>query len=176
MEEINKIYFDINSDYKKLINNNNLKVCVKSAFSLGAHKKFNHSISIAITTNKEMEELNFNFLKIKAPTDVLAFPFSNDWKEGKLTQSGSTNHTKLNHLGDIYISFPMILEQSKFYSTGVELELNIILAHGILHLLGYDHKNILMESKMTQKTVEIIKYLKLDHIKAKLSLEKRNEQ
>ena len=52
--------------------------------------------------------------------------------------------------------------------------LNIILAHGVLHLLGYDHKNKIMKQKMIIKTVEIIKHLKLDHIKAKLSLEGRN--
>ena len=80
-----------------------------------------------------------------------------------------------NHLGDIFLCFPIVEEQSKTLNTGLNLEINIMVAHGTLHLLGYDHETSDDQKEMIEKTVEIIKHLKLDHIKAKLSLEKRNE-
>ena len=64
----------------------------------------------------------------KEPTDVLAFPFNNNWKEGKMTDINAANNENLKYLGDIFISFPKIIEQAKTHKTGIELELNIILA------------------------------------------------
>ena len=78
-------------------------------------------------------------------------------------------------MGDVFISFEKIIEHSKLYKTEKNLELNIILAHGILHLLGYDHYDESSRIKINQLTVDIIKNLKLDYKKAEKSLELRNE-
>ena len=80
-----------------------------------------------------------------------------------------------NYLGDIFISFEKIIEHSILYKTGKTLELNIILAHGILHLLGYDHYDDRSRIKINDLPVDIIKNLNLDYKKAKISLELRNE-
>ena len=79
------------------------------------------------------------------------------------------------HLGDIFISFENIVSQSQFYMTGTELELNIILTHGILHLLGYDHYDDNTKRQMDSLTTDVIKSLNLDYEKAEISLGSRNE-
>ena len=78
-------------------------------------------------------------------------------------------------MGDVFISFEKIIEHSKLYKTEKNLELNIILTHGILHLLGYDHYDESSRIKINQLTVDIIKNLKMDYKKAEKSLELRNE-
>ena len=67
------------------------------------------------------------------------------------------------------------LDNSKLYNIEKNLELNIILTHGILHLLGYDHYDESSRIKINQLTVDIIKNLKMDYKKAEKSLELRNE-
>ena len=171
---MNDIFISIDPEFNTSIKKKNLRNCIVSSINHGALDDYDESISLSITSNKKLEELNYTFLGKKEPTDVLAFPFNNNWKEGKVTDINTSNNENLKYLGDIFISFPKIIEQAKTHKTGIELELNIILAHGVLHLLGYDHKNKIMKQKMIIKTVEIIKHLKLDHIKAKLSLEGRN--
>ncbi len=171
---MNKILISIDPDFRKSISRKNVRGCIMSSISLGALDNYNESVSLSITSNEKLEELNDNFLGKKEPTDVLAFPFNDNWKEGKINNKNLADYENFKYLGDIFISFPKIKEQAKTHKTGIELELNIILAHGVLHLLGYDHKNEIMKRKMIIKTVEIMKHLKLDHIKAKLSLESRN--
>ncbi len=171
---MNKILISIDPDFKKSINKKNVRNCIISSINHGALDNYDESVSLSITSNEKLEELNNNFLGKKEPTDVLAFPFNNNWREGKAINKNVADYENFKYLGDIFISFPKIKEQAKTHKTGIELELNIILAHGVLHLLGYDHKNKIMKQKMIIKTVEIMKHLKLDHIKAKLSLESRN--
>ena len=170
---MSKILIDIDSDFKKRVSKRSMKDCIISSVKCGALNNFDESVSLSITSNEKLKELNGSFLGKYETTDVLAFPFNSNWKEGKLTDKNFDNYQNLKHLGDIFISFPKIKDQAKTFKTGIQLELNIILAHGVLHLLGYDHKNKKMRQKMFIKTVEIIKHLKLDHIKAKLSLESR---
>ncbi len=173
---MNKILISIDQDFKKSTNKKNLRNCIMSSIDHGALDNYDESVSLSITSNEKLEELNNTFLGKKGPTDVLAFPFNNNWSEGKIINKDINGYEDLKYLGDIFISFPKIKEQARTHKTGIELELNIILAHGVLHLLGYDHKNKMMKKKMIIKTVEIIKHLKLDHLKAKLSLESRNGQ
>ena len=73
------------------------------------------------------------------------------------------------------IKRPKFFRPNILYKTEKNLELNIILAHGILHLLGYDHYDESSRIKINQLTVDIIKNLKLDYKKAEKSLELRNE-
>ncbi|MCS7041576.1 MAG: rRNA maturation RNase YbeY [Bryobacteraceae bacterium] len=77
-----------------------------------------------ITTDREVRELNRRFLGEDRPTDVLSFP------------SGQG----LGSLGDIAIAFPYARRQAAAFGHPVETELRVLLLHGLLHLLGYDHE------------------------------------
>ena len=98
-----------------------------------------------------------------------------NWSKGIEDSCIKDNFNDEGHLGDIFISFENIVSQSKLYMTGAELELNIILTHGILHLLGYDHYDSNSKKEMDALTIDVIKSLNLDYEKAKISLGSRNE-
>jgi probable rRNA maturation factor len=74
-----------------------------------------------------MRGLNRRFRRIDRPTDVLSFP-----SEAKKSSSG--------FLGDIVIDVPYAARQARARGHSLERELQILLAHGVLHLLGYDHE------------------------------------
>jgi len=77
-----------------------------------------------ITSDREVRELNRRFLGHDHPTDVLSFP------------SGAG----IGPLGDIAIAFPYARRQAEALGHSVDVELRVLLLHGVLHLLGYDHE------------------------------------
>jgi len=103
----------------------------------------NKDIEVILTTNDEIQKINKEYRNIDKPTDVLSFPLEN-----------------LPHmpLGSIIISIDMAKEYAKIYKHSIEDEIKLLFLHGLLHLLGYDHK---IDDKMRQKEEEIIKKLNL---------------
>jgi probable rRNA maturation factor len=77
-----------------------------------------------IAGDAELRRLNRDFLKLDYPTDVLSFP------------SGKT----LGFIGDIAISFEHAKRQAAEYGHPVGTEIQILMLHGVLHLLGMDHE------------------------------------
>ena len=86
------------------------------------------SLTIVITDNTRLHELNLQYLKVDAPTDVLSFP------------AGYTDpDTNAVYLGDILISYPQAQIQAAAAGHPVKAELQLLVVHAVLHLLGYDH-------------------------------------
>lgn len=94
------------------------------------HAKPNQDLTIAIDDDSRLHALNKEFLGIDAPTDVLSFPSGEEWIDPE------TEHT---YLGDIAISYPRAAEQAAAAGHPVINELQLLVVHGVLHLLGYDH-------------------------------------
>jgi probable rRNA maturation factor len=92
---------------------------------------------ILITGDEQLHELNKKYLEIDAPTDVLAFPADTIDPE-----------TNTNYLGDILISYPRAQAQAAEGGHAVEEELRLLVVHGMLHLLGYDHSEPDEKAKM----------------------------
>jgi probable rRNA maturation factor len=83
-------------------------------------------LSLSFINDAEMRELNRVWRKIDRATDVLSFP-----------QDGGPDYTIL---GDIVISIDTAERQSVRYGSTLHDELKKLIVHGVLHLLGYDHK------------------------------------
>ena len=171
----NNIHIDIKNEFKKNIYKDGLLLCASQAIKIGSNSLCNDSLSISITDSEALKTLNKKYLGEDKATDVLSFPNKLNWNEGIEDNHIEDNFNNENYLGDVFISFEKIIEHSKLYKTEKNLELNIILAHGILHLLGYDHYDESSRIKINQLTVDIIKNLKMDYKKAEKSLELRNE-
>jgi probable rRNA maturation factor len=100
-------------------------------------------LTILLTDDAQMQQLNSQFLGIDAPTDVLSFP------TGDFPTSGYTNEdfpgefidpdTHKPYLGDIAISYPRAQVQASSAGNSLIDELRLLVVHGTLHLLGYDH-------------------------------------
>jgi probable rRNA maturation factor len=86
------------------------------------------SLSVLFTDNRAIAKFNRKFRGVDRPTDVLAFPL--EWKiEGRTP-----------YLGDIVISAEQAVFQAETKRHAPEKELGILIIHGVLHLLGYDHE------------------------------------
>jgi len=86
------------------------------------------SLSMCLVSDRKMREYNRDFRGRDAPTDVLSFP------------AGATNAPSgERHLGDIVISVTSAAAQARQARHSLEQELKILVVHGYLHLLGYDH-------------------------------------
>jgi probable rRNA maturation factor len=103
-------------------------VCRQSArsFAMTLEWEFNleRTFCCVITSDKELRRLNREFLNHDWATDVLSFP------------SGDSE----GPLGDIAISFTRAKHQAKQYGHRVDQEVDILMLHGLLHLLGMDHE------------------------------------
>lgn len=109
-------------------------------------------ISLLITGQDKIRELNGAYLGEDRPTDVLSFPMLPE-------PSGATFVTAPDgekHLGDIIISLPQAAIQAREHVHTTEREIAILLIHGVLHLLGYDHAEPEEESEMKRLEAEIL--------------------
>lgn len=89
-------------------------------------------LSIAIVEIDEMQELNQRYRSKEGPTDVLSFPCDDPCA---VVEPGG-----LVALGDVVIAPEVAGRQALEYGHTVEEELNLLLVHGVLHLMGYDHE------------------------------------
>lgn len=90
-------------------------------------------LSILITDDIEIQELNKNYRDKDKPTDVLSF----SQVEGESLLLGANLP-----LGDIVISYDTALRQAESLAVSIEQEIARLLVHGLLHLIGYDHENV----------------------------------
>ncbi|HEY5038355.1 MAG TPA: rRNA maturation RNase YbeY [bacterium] len=98
-------------------------------------------LSIVLTNDAEVRRLNRLYRKKDKTTDVLSFPLL----EGKKLRNLSKGPIPL---GDVVISIPQTRRQAAQQGRGFKRELALLLTHGILHLLGYDHVTQSQEKKM----------------------------
>jgi probable rRNA maturation factor len=92
------------------------------------------TVSLVITDDPEIRHMNKRFRGVDAPTDVLAFPSEE--------ADGFVSPAELpSHLGDVVISYPRAVEQALEAGHRTERELALLVVHGLLHLLGYDHRD-----------------------------------
>ena len=89
-------------------------------------------LSIAIVDVDEMSALNVRYRGVEGPTDVLSFGC-----DEPCAVAGDEPIT----LGDVVIAPEIAIRQAEEYGHTVEEELNLLLVHGILHLLGYEHES-----------------------------------
>ena len=124
----------------------------------------NDSLSIVVTDDDTMRELNRQHRGVDETTDVLSFAFHN---EG--VYYGENDVFKLDQqpdfvlppgesagLGELIISYPQVAKQAEEVGRSVDEELVHMLTHGILHLLGYDHMDDEDEAEMKSKESAVL--------------------
>jgi probable rRNA maturation factor len=114
----------------------------------------NADVTIVLTDDRQLHELNLDYLDVDAPTDVLAFAASESDPE-----TGST------YLGDVLISIPRAAEQAQAAGHSLEAEVLLLAVHGILHLLGCDHAAAEEKARMWEEQARVLERLGLSHVK-----------
>jgi len=107
-------------------------------------------ISVLFTDDKFIRSLNNKYRGINEPTDVLTFSL----QEG-VVKSPEVDGNK--PLGDIIISTETAQRQSNVFNHSVEKEIIILLIHGLLHLIGYDHERERDNKIMRKREDELLK-------------------
>lgn len=110
-------------------------------------------LTIVLTDDARLQELNREYLGLDAPTDVLSFPASETDPE-----------TGARYIGDILISVPRAEAQADAARHPLESELQLLVVHGVLHLLGHDHGQAEEKARMWKAQAEILEQLGLGRI------------
>ena len=111
-------------------------------------------MTIVLTDDAQLHELNREYLGVDAPTDVLSFPASETDPE-----------TGAQYLGDIVISIPHAMLQAQAGGHPLEAEVQLLVVHGTLHLLGHDHAEVEEKARMWQAQAEVMSRLGLSYVK-----------
>lgn len=111
-------------------------------FILSNENREGSELSVSFVDSETIRSLNRDYRGIDEPTDVLSFNLEDD-------------HGDL--LGDIVIAPEVALDQARESQTELKSELALLLAHGILHLLGYDHETDYDARLMEEKQKRLLK-------------------
>jgi len=139
---------------QKIINLNLIKKqknILKILELLGMDEKI--EVSIFFTDDEMIRELNHKYREINKPTDVLSFAFEDDEDSFPLVGENRI-------LGDIIISVETARRNAQEANHSLEWEINILILHGLLHLLGYDHLKDKDYELMHKKELEILNKMK----------------
>ncbi len=121
-------------------------------------------VNLLLTMNKEIQEMNAQFREIDRATDVLSFPmidFENTGEFDFLEEEDSYFNCDTGELmlGDIVISKEKVIAQAEEYGHTIKREYAFLIAHSMLHLLGYDHMEEQERLEMERKQKEILEQL-----------------
>lgn len=112
-----------------------------------------YEVSLVFTDSETVRQLNRDYRGVDEPTDVLAF-YMLPQKEADY--SFVLPSDGVLRLGEVIISYPQAVEQAKEQGHSVDKELALLIIHGILHLLGYDHEQPEEEAKMRAREKELL--------------------
>ena len=112
-----------------------------------------YEVSLVFTDSETVKTLNRDYRGIDEPTDVLAFYM--------LPQKGAASSFALppdgvTRLGEVIISFPQAQLQAREQGHSLQRELALLVIHGVLHLLGYDHEEAGEGKKMKAREKELL--------------------
>jgi probable rRNA maturation factor len=96
-------------------------------------------VTICLVSDAEIARMNAAFRGKKVPTDVLSFPATEDRRPLRIN-SVRRGPGKKGYLGDVAISPATAGRNAKTYGRTLGNEIRILMLHGVLHLLGYDHE------------------------------------
>ena len=141
-----EINVTIENEFKRKITGSLITSTVKSV--LTAEKVVDGvELGVLITTQQRIHELNRTYRNMDRPTDVLSF-FMIPEKESEDTGLFINPPDNIRHLGEVIISYPQAVTQARENHHPVSEEIKILLVHGVMHLLGYDHEKPEDEKRM----------------------------
>jgi len=126
----------------------------------------NAELGLFIAGEERVRQLNRNYRGKDAPTDVLAFAMLPEQSAQGMTGTDFPPFVippdGVLHLGEVIISYPQAVTQAEEHQHSVKREIAILLIHGVLHLLGFEHNKPALKRKMTAREAEILNYIEKD--------------
>lgn len=142
-----KLSLQVADKFSSYINHSEIRRAIVETLN---YRKCPDQISLTIVFQEDelLRQMNKQFLEIDATTDVLSFPAEYIDPE-----------TNYRYLGDVLISVPQAIEQASAGAHSIEDELQLLVVHGVLHLLGYDHLEELDKQHMQAAQSTILRRL-----------------
>jgi probable rRNA maturation factor len=114
-------------------------------------------LGLFIASGERVKQLNRDYLGRDEPTDVLAFS-AREGVGAELPPFVPPPDGVL-HLGEVIISYPQAVVQAGEHQHSIKREIAILIIHGVLHLLGYDHDKPEVERQMRAREAELLGYI-----------------
>jgi probable rRNA maturation factor len=111
-------------------------------------------IGLVIASDETVQNLNRSYRGVDASTDVLAFALSQPSSDE--VEHFAMPPDKILHLGEVIVSYHQAERQAEEQHHPIERELALLVVHGVLHLLGYDHGKPEAEQSMRAMEAEIL--------------------
>lgn len=152
---------DLGLDYEKILSD-------VALFTLDMEKcPYEACINLTITDDTAIKEINNEFRNIDNSTDVLSFPMNDFLFPADFSSPDIEDRYVFDPdsgeliLGDIVISLDHVIKQAEEFGHTTFREISFLIAHSVLHLLGYDHMNEHDEKIMFAKQDEVMNGLKI---------------
>ena len=120
----------------------------------------NAELGLVIVSQDRMQRLNRDYTGRDEPTDVLAFSMFGATAEAE-SEDGFppfvTPPDGVLHLGEVVVSYAQAVEQAAQHQHSVKKEIALLVIHGVLHLLGYDHERPEEEHQMRAREAELLR-------------------
>ena len=114
-------------------------------------------LGLLIATQERVRQLNRDYLGRDEPTDVLAFSAREE--VGTDSPPFVQPPDGVLHLGEVIISYPQAAIQAEEHQHSIKKELAILIIHGVLHLLGYEHDKPELARQMRAREAELLSYI-----------------
>jgi probable rRNA maturation factor len=162
------IHTNVRRAYRALVPLKRLKAAIQH--TLTAHAvRAGSALSLIVADDETVQQLNREYRGVDAPTDILSFPhepFSEAMQEAMLAAAASAGASGQGiaaelqpYLGDLIIALPYTQRCAAELGRPLEDELVLLVVHGTLHLLGYDHDTAEAQARMWQKQAELLAQL-----------------
>jgi probable rRNA maturation factor len=121
-------------------------------------------LGLVITNQERVQQLNRSYLGKDEPTDVLAFsmlPEPLATGESEAFSPFVQPPDGVLHLGEVIISYPQAVIQAEEHQHSIKKEIAILIIHGVLHLMGYEHDKLELEREreMRAREAEILSHI-----------------
>ena len=125
-----------------------LETSIRAAVELALEDETSGAVTVLLTSDEIVQELNRQFRGKDSPTNVLSFP---------------ATPTAKPHLGDIALAYGVCANEARDQGKSFERHVQHLAAHGALHLIGYDHEKDEMAKIMENLEIKILKKLKIEN-------------
>jgi len=139
----------LSHDFNELASELESKLELLTKHILFDQNKNTLKVNLKLISSKEMMKLNEEFREKRIDTNVLSFP-----ADGEIQKISG-------ELGDIAISIPYVQSESKNLNRDLDDHMMHLLAHGILHLLGFDHKEDQAANIMEAQEIKYLEFFKI---------------
>jgi probable rRNA maturation factor len=148
------IEIQVDELYAALVDEENLRAAAVATLEDNAID--DAELTIVITSDEAVQQLNRDYRGVDAPTDVLSFAAQEGEEAETLSLPPELAAEMDRYLGDIIIAYPYTVQQAAHFGNSPAAELRLMVVHGVLHLLGDDHDTPEAEAEMWARQERVL--------------------